>query len=567
VAGEDGQPGGVMRGLLIYPVFPQTFWSFDRALRLIGRKALLPPLGLVTVAALLPRDWELKLVDCNVRPVTDAEWAWADIVLLSGMIAQKSSLLALVGEAKRRGTPVVVGGPYVTSVPEDADAAGADYVVMDEGEITVPPFLDHLRAHGLARREPGAPPVVFRANGEKPDLTATPIPRFDLLDLFSYDSMAVQHSRGCPFLCEFCDIITLYGRRPRTKAPGQFLAEIDRLYDLGWRRSIFIVDDNFIGNKPNVRKLLPVLRGWQEAHGYPFSFDTEASIDLAADASLLQLMVDSGFSSVFIGVETPDEDSLESTRKHQNTRAPMIESLQTITRAGLRVMMGMIIGFDNEAKGAGERIVRFTETAGVPHTMVSMLQALPNTGLWTRLEAEGRLRAIADVNQTTLLNFVPTRPISEIAHEYLDAYDRLYDPRGYLDRTYRYYLELGRREHSHVPADPKYAAPPTWEALRRRTRDLLYGLRALAIVCWRQGVQRESRWMFWHHLASMLRRKPIGLVFEQYLVVCAHNEHFLQYRRVIRDRVEAQLRAEPHAIVAAAVRPPSRPTQAMAAQS
>jgi radical SAM superfamily enzyme YgiQ (UPF0313 family) len=529
-----------MRALLIYPLFPKTFWSFEAVLSLVGRKALIPPLGLITVAALLPQDWDFRLVDCNLRPVTEDDWAWADIVLMSGMIVQRQSFLDTIKAAKTRGKPVVVGGPYVTSVPEDAEAAGADYLVLDEGEITIPSFLDHIAEHGLSQLAPGEPARAFRAGGNKPEVTTTPIARFDLLDLLSYDGMAVQYSRGCPFLCEFCDIITLYGRRPRTKAPAQVLAELDTLYQLGWRRSIFLVDDNFIGNKRNVKKLLPELKAWQEQHGFPFHFDTEASIDLAADPELLKLMADSGFASVFIGVETPDADSLELTRKHQNNRSSMIDSIQTITHAGLRVMMGMIVGFDNEAKGAGERIVRFAETTCVPTVILSMLQALPNTGLWTRLEKEGRLRdSTANINQTTLLNFVPTRPVEQIADEYLRAYEALYDPRAYLDRTYRYFRQMGPpplRAQARPSKDLKGKEPAHW------IWNALWGARALAIVSWRQGIVRETRWMFWHHLFGIARNNP--KLFEHYLSICAHNEHFLEYRQLISSQIQAQLHAQ-----------------------
>jgi radical SAM superfamily enzyme YgiQ (UPF0313 family) len=286
--------------------------------------------------------------------------------------------------------------------------------------------------------------VRFTAKGEKPALTETPVPRFDLLDMHKYDAMALQYSRGCPFLCEFCDIITLYGRRPRTKTNEQVMAELQRLEDLGWRGGVFLVDDNFIGNKPNVKKLLPDLLAWQQDHDFPFWFDTEASIDLAADTDLLGMMHACNFGSVFIGIETPDEASLELTRKHQNNRVPMLDSLDVITRSGLRVMCGMIIGFDNEEKGAGQRIVEFAEAANIPTVLLSMLQVLPNTGLWTRLEKEGRLlEGIGTINQTDMTNFIPTRPVEEIAAEYVQAYQTLYDPAVYLDRTYRHFRKLG----------------------------------------------------------------------------------------------------------------------------
>jgi radical SAM superfamily enzyme YgiQ (UPF0313 family) len=505
----------LMRVLLVYPLFPKTFWSYEKILELVNRKVLLPPLGLVTVAAILPQEWEFKLVDRNIRPVTESEWEWAEIAIFSAMIVQKGDLLAQIREAKRRGKRVAVGGPYPTSLPEEVRLAGADYLILDEGEITLPMFVGAV--------ERGETRGVFRAGGEKPDVTGTPIPRFDLLELDAYDSMSVQFSRGCPFQCEFCDIITLYGRKPRTKAPKQLLAELDCLYELGWRRSLFMVDDNFIGNKRNVKLFLKELKVWQAEHQYPFRFNTEASVDLAQDPELMQLMVECYFNAVFLGIETPDEESLQLTKKFQNTRNSLIESVETITRAGLRPMAGFIIGFDGEKKGAGERIVRFVEAGSIPTTTFSMLQALPHTGLWNRLEKEGRLgNKDGTINQTTLMNFIPTRPLEEIAREYVEAFWQLYDAEQYIDRTYRCFLMLG------APACHPPFKWPSW-----------VDLRALLIVCWRQGVKRKTRWKFWHHLFSIMKRNP-G-VWDHYLTVCAHNEHFLEYRQIVRDQIEAQL--------------------------
>src|ERR671933_929519 len=333
-----------MRVLLLYPVFPKSFWSFDKTIELIGRKVSLPPLGLITVAAILPQSWEFRLVDRNVRFETEDDWAWADLVIISGMIVQKPDLVHLIREAKRRGKLVGVGGPYVTSVPESAQEAGADFLVLDEGEITLPLLVEAL--------ERGETSGIFSANGEKPDVTTTPIPRYDLLDLGAYSDISVQFSRGCPFQCEFCDIIVLYGRKPRTKTPAQLLAELDCLYNLGWRRGVFMVDDNFIGNKRNVKLLLKELKVWQEEHKFPFTFNTEASIDLAQDQELMDMMVACNFNAVFLGIETPDEESLQMTKKFQNTRNSLIESVELIAKSGLRVMAGFIIGFDGEKPGA-----------------------------------------------------------------------------------------------------------------------------------------------------------------------------------------------------------------------
>lgn len=504
-----------MKALLVYPLFPPTFWSYEKILELVDRQVLLPPLGLITAAGIFPKDWEYKLVDRNIRTVSEAEWEWAEIVIFSGMIVQRLDLLDLIKQAKTRGKSVVVGGPYATSLPDEVEQAGADFLILDEGEITIPLFLEAL--------DRGETKGIFRTQ-EKPSVTETPIPRYELLELDRYDSMSVQFSRGCPFQCEFCDIIVLYGRKPRTKTPAQLLAELEYLYQIGWRRSVFMVDDNFIGNKRNVKLLLQDLKVWQAEHQYPFRFDTEASVDLANEPELMQLMVECNFSAVFLGIETPDEDSLELTKKFQNTRSSLAEAVDKIIRAGLRPMAGFIIGFDNEKKGAGQRIANFVEEACIPTALFGMLQALPHTALWHRLEKEGRMLdgGRQDINQSSLMNFVPTRPIEDITREFVDAFWTIYDPERYLDRTYQCALKLGAS-----PCKVPFKLPTFLD------------LKALGIVIWRQGVQRSNRAQFWHHLFGIFRHnRP---VFIDYLMMCAHFEHFLFYREIVKNEIEAQL--------------------------
>jgi len=538
-----------MRVLLLHPEFPDSFWSFKSVLELVGRRALNPPLGLITVAAMLPDDWDLRLVDCAVRAPTEDDWRHADMVMITGMIVQNPSIMALITEAGRRGLPVVAGGPYATSVPEDFEAAGADYLVLDEAEITLAPFLADIAAEGPRRRASGEPARRYSAAGKKPDLTATPVPRFDLLELGAYDAMAVQYSRGCPFLCEFCDIITLYGRKPRTKTNDQIVAELEALLRLGWRGGIFLVDDNFIGNKPNVRKLLPALEGWQARNGFPFWFDTEASIDLAQDLELLQAMVRANFASVFIGIETPDEDSLELTRKHQNNRKPMHESIEIINRSGLRVMAGMILGFDNEKPGAGERVVRFVEDAAIATVGVSLLQVLPNTGLYTRLEREGRLSGqIAGGGQMDALNFLPTRPAPEILREYVAAYQALYDPARYLERVKRQFEMMGIDPPFDTRSTLQRGKPPRRSpgGVLRAFRSDLYLVRAGLILAWRLGVRRaETRRLFWANLHAVRKANPERVI--TFLAICAHLEHYIPLvatiTRTVEERV-AELQAQ-----------------------
>ncbi|EXJ13311.1 B12-binding domain-containing radical SAM protein [Imhoffiella purpurea] len=512
-----------MRALLVYPKFRESYWSFEKALELVGKRAMMPPLGLITVAATLPEDWELRLRDRNIEEIDEEDWIWADMVMLSGMLVQKDDMLAAIAEARRHGKPTVCGGPYATALPEELERAGVEYLVLDEAEITVPLWLE-----ALARGVEGG---TFRAEGVKPDITRTPIPRFDLLDLDAYSEMAIQYSRGCPFRCEFCDIIVLYGRRPRTKTPEQVLAELDRLYALGWRRSVFVVDDNFIGNKARAKEMLRALLVWQREHGFPFNFSTEASLDLARDQELMDLMVDCNFGSVFIGIETPDEESLLASHKTQNTRASLDAAVEAIAGSGLRVMAGFIIGFDGERPGAGQRIVDFVERNKIPLTTFSMLQALPGTALWKRLAKEGRLReGEVHLNQTSLLNFVPTRPVEEIAREYVEGFYELFDARRYLDRTYAHYRVLGRADVHTNPSRRKLKA--------KRPSDPSLARAALTIL-WRQGVVRKTRLVFWRHLWQMFRHNRRGI--GSYLGLCAYIEHFLPYRETVRRQIRDQL--------------------------
>ncbi|MGR3278647.1 B12-binding domain-containing radical SAM protein [Acaryochloris marina NIES-2412] len=512
-----------MKALLLYPIFPQSFWSYDRLLSLSGLKATIPPLGIITVAALLPEDWEIRFYDRNVEAEVASDWEWCEIVFLSAMLAQRQDFHHLIQKAVSLDKKVVVGGPYPTSVPQDAIDSGAHYLVLDEGELTVPQFLVAL--------EGGETKGVYRAS-EKPDVTLSPIPRFDLLSLNSYLLMAVQFSRGCPFNCEFCDIISLYGRKPRTKAPDQILGELQYLYDLGWRGSLFIVDDNFIGNKRNVKQLLKALIPWMQAKNYPFTFITEASVNLAEDAELLELMQQAGFYAVFLGIETPDQDSLQVTQKLQNTRQPLVEACRKINAAGLLIYAGFIIGFDGERAGAGERIQAFVENTSIPQPMLGILQALPNTALWNRLEQENRLvidRGITAVgDQNSLMNFTPTRPITEIAREYLEGIWAMYEPEQYLRRCFLQCLNI---------------SPPSQgrQAMKfPRTKAFFIVFQIL----WLQGFRRsEIREQFWSQLWVIARQKP--QLLNLYLGLCAAGEHFWEYRQLARQRIIQQLGFDP----------------------
>ena len=514
-----------MRVLLIYPRFPKTYWSMHGALELVGRKVLLPPLGLITIAALLPDAWELRLVDCNVREISEDDWRWADLIIASAMMVQKQDLGRLIQQAATRQLPVAVGGPFASSTPDASELQQARYLILDEGEITIPLFVEALSRGETQGR--------FNAGGERPDVSLSPVPRFDLLEREAYSMMALQYSRGCPFQCEFCDIIVLYGRKPRTKQPAQFLRELDRLHALGWRGEIFLVDDNFIGNKRNVKLLLPELRHWQERHDHPFRFSTEASVDLASDPELMEGMVSCGFRRVFLGIETPDQSSLKVTNKVQNTRSPLDEAVDAITDHGLHVMAGFILGFDGEQPGAGQRIVAFVNRTAIPLAMLGILVALPNTALWHRLSREGRLLDAEDQFdqgvQTHLLNFRPDRSMEEIAAEFLQAFSDLYEPIAYASRAYRYAIKLahGRRRHANGNGSPQQ-----WQ----QSVGVLGGLLTLF---WRQGFKRSSRSVFWQQLADILTNHP--LILAEYIWLLMLNEHFLDYQQTVVRQVHEQL--------------------------
>jgi radical SAM superfamily enzyme YgiQ (UPF0313 family) len=513
-----------MRVLLIYPRFPKTYWSMHGALELVGRKVLLPPLGLITIAALLPDAWELRLVDCNVREISEDDWRWADLIIASAMMVQKQDLGRLIQQAATRQLPVAVGGPFASSTPDASELQQARYLILDEGEITIPLFVEALSRGETQGR--------FNAGGERPDVSLSPVPRFDLLEREAYSMMALQYSRGCPFQCEFCDIIVLYGRKPRTKQPAQFLRELDRLHALGWRGEIFLVDDNFIGNKRNVKLLLPELRHWQERHDHPFRFSTEASVDLASDPELMEGMVSCGFRRVFLGIETPDQSSLKVTNKVQNTRSPLDEAVDAITDHGLHVMAGFILGFDGEQPGAGQRIVAFVNRTAIPLAMLGILVALPNTALWHRLSREGRLLDAEDQFdqgvQTHLLNFRPDRSMEEIAAEFLQAFSDLYEPIAYATRAYRYAIKLAHgRRHANGNGSPQQ-----WQ----QSVGVLGGLLTLF---WRQGFKRSSRSVFWQQLADILTNHP--LILAEYIWLLMLNEHFLDYQQTVVRQVQEQL--------------------------
>ncbi len=427
--------------LLVYPsIPPDTYWSFSYALRLARKKCAMPPLGLLTVAGLMPDDVELRLIDMNFQPLRTADIEWADLVFLSAMLIQQKALHRIAARCRRLNTPVVAGGPYPSTAPEEM--VDVDHVLCGEVETLMPTFLADY-ARGRARRVYAPPPP--------PDLAHTPLPRFDLLDLKAYASMAVQYSRGCPFHCEFCDIWQRFGNRPRLKAVPQAIAELESLYRLGWRGPVFIVDDNFIGNRRRVKtELLPALARWQRRRGNPFRFYTEASVDLAEDDDLMTAMVAAGFHEVFVGIETPSPRSLAETGKHQNLRGDLAAAIRRIQRAGLEVMGGFIVGFDSDGEEIFDRQMTFIQNNAIPQAMVGLLTALPGTRLFQRLQGEGRLRSQASGNNTHVFqtNFHPRMGDAKLTSGYRRLLSDLYgnNLRNYFQRCNHLLDNLGPRE-------------------------------------------------------------------------------------------------------------------------
>lgn len=433
--------------LLVYPEIPATYWSFKYALPFAGYKTLMPPLGLITVAALLPDEYDVRLVDMNIQNLTPDDITGADLVFVSAMIVQKESFQDVVRLCNEYGTRVVAGGPYPTSSYRSIQ--GVDHFVLNEGEITLPQFIKDLEM-GRAQR-------VYN-DTTKPDITKTPPPRFDLLEIGAYESMALQSSRGCPFNCEFCDIIEMFGRVPRYKTPEQLLREMDILYAMGYRGSLFIVDDNFIGNKPKVRELLDHIISWQKSRNYPFALFTEASINLAQDGPLMDRMRSAGFDNVFLGIETPIVETLALNHKQQNTKADMLDSIRIIQAKGIEVMGGFIVGFDSDPENIFDLQIDFIEKAAIPLAMIGTLVALPNTQLFRRLEREGRIVGETDGNNTHSmeLNFIPRMPRETLMEGYKRIIAAIYNPKNYFGRCAALLKRMPYSENSHSSIDGRH---------------------------------------------------------------------------------------------------------------
>jgi len=484
-----------MNILLIYPKFPDTFWSFSYALRFIGKKSAFPPLGLITVAALLPGQFQMRLVDLNVDGLTDDDLAWADMAFISAMAVQRKSAIYVIDRCK--GLKIVAGGPLFTAEP---NAFGqVDYLVLGEAEVTLPAFIADLKN--------GCPKKIYNADGY-PDMHQTPVPLWDLIPMRRYASLNIQYSRGCPFNCEFCNITALFGRTPRIKTPQQVVAELDVIYQAGWRGNIFFVDDNFIGNKRSLKEhLLPALIKWRK-NKKGCVFFTEASINLADDPELMAMMAEAGFDSVFIGIETPDANSLTECCKTHNKNRDLLQDVKKIHRSGLQVMGGFIVGFDSDPPSIFQRQIDFIQKSGIVTAMVGMLQAPPGTRLFERLAREHRVcTEFSGDNVDGRTNIIPAMGLDKLIDGYRTIMQQIYSPRKYYQRVRRILKEL---------KGPAATTPVNWQRILAFWR-----------ACLRLGVLGKERFQYWRLLTWTLARRPKLLPLAVTLAIYGYH-----YRRI-----------------------------------
>ncbi|MGC8872447.1 MAG: B12-binding domain-containing radical SAM protein [Caldimicrobium sp.] len=502
-----------MKVLLVYPTYPNTFWSFKYALNLINKKASHPPLGLLTIASLLPKDWQLRVLDLNTRSLREEDLKWADYVFVSAMYVQRESATEIIKKAKSLGKRVVAGGPLFTSFYEDF-IEEVDHLVLNEGEITLPQFLKDLE-NNTAKK-------IYRAEGQYADLTKSPIPSYHLIKLSHYTSMCIQYSRGCPFNCEFCDVTNLFGHAIRTKTVDQIIAELENLYKLGWRGSIFFVDDNFIGSKKKVKEeLLPVLIKWQEKYKYPFYFYTQVSINLSDDDELIDLMVKAGFTSVFIGIETPNEESLAEVNKVQNLKRNLVENIRKIQKKGLEVMGGFILGFDSDPPEIFDKLVNFIRETRIVISMVGLLNAPPGTKLYKKLKAEGRVKPFLTGDNTDLnTNIIPKMGYENLINGYKKVIKELYYSKAYYQRLLDFIENFEKRNKFRL--DLNYF---------KVHFGYLFGLPKIFL---KFGVFEKERNYFFKVLFKCLFKKP-----ELFSIVLAQIVSGYHFRQIFRSVFES----------------------------
>ncbi|GAB4484298.1 MAG: B12-binding domain-containing radical SAM protein [Thermodesulfovibrionales bacterium] len=495
-----------MKALLVYPEFPDTFWSFRYALKFIHRKASSPPLGLLTIAAMLPETWEKRLVDMNVGSLDNRDLEWADLVFVSAMSVQKESVRAVIQRCRQAGVKVVAGGPLFTT---EHEAVGpVDHLVLNEAEITLPRFLEDLR-------NGNAGPCY--ATEQWADMRTTPIPLWKLINVKHYASINIQYSRGCPFNCEFCDITLLCGRTPRTKDKDQIIREIESVYASGFRGQVFFVDDNFIGNKRKLKEeVLPAVIDWMDRHKHPFTFNTQASIELADHKDLMELMVRAGFDVVFVGIETPHEQSLAECSKYQNKNRDLLASIKRIQKAGLEVQGGFIVGFDNDPVTIFDTQIRFIQQSGVVTAMVGILNALPRTQLYERLKKEKRLREGTSGDNTDFsTNFITRMDYEQLISGYKRVLANLYSPRNYYARIRTFLKEY---------------VPPKKKLFHVRCNYLAAFARSTIVL----GIIGKERFQYWRLLFWTVLTRP--RLVPQAVTLSIYGFHF---RKVFEKRMDS----------------------------
>jgi radical SAM superfamily enzyme YgiQ (UPF0313 family) len=492
-----------MKVLLVYPRIPDTFWSFKHALRFVSKKAGEPPLGLLTVAAMLPSEWQKRLIDLNVRTLRDSDVLWADYVFLGAMSVQEASARDVIAQARRLGRKVVAGGPLFTSRHDEFE--GVDHFVLNEAEITLPLFLRDLA---------DSRPKPLYTTDQWADLKATPVPLWELVDLRDYAIMNIQYSRGCPFDCEFCDITVLYGRAVRAKSADQVIAEMERLFQLGWRDHLFFVDDNFIGNKARLKKeLLPDLIEWMENHKHPYTLSTEASINLADDEDLMRLMFRAGFESVFVGIESPNESSLLECKKTPNRNRDLLQSIHVIQDSGIQVHGGFIVGFDNDPPSIFDTLIAFIRESGIVTAMVGILNVPRGSRLYKRLVQEGRLLRTTTGDNTALsLNFVPKMDREELLKGYNRVLATIYSPREYYARIHRFLSNY---------------RPLQRPATRMNLRDLCALSKSIVLL----GLLGKERLYYWKVFFWSLLRRP-----KLFSMAITHAIYGFHFRKVFEQK-------------------------------
>jgi radical SAM superfamily enzyme YgiQ (UPF0313 family) len=485
-----------MKALLVYPEYPETFWNFKFALKFISKKAAYPPLGLLTVAAMLPPDWEKKLIDMNVTVLRDEDLRWADMVCISAMTVQKKSTREVIDRCTALGKTVVAGGPLFTSDPEDF--ADVDHLVLNEAEVTLPPFLHDLE-HGNAGH--------IYTSTELADLSTTPPPSWELIDFTDYAALSIQLSRGCPYDCEFCNITSLFGRIPRLKRKEQIIAELERLYQFGWRGGVFFVDDNLIGHKSKVKhEMLPAIADWMQRRKHPFVFNSQVPVNLADDPELMDLMTLAGFASVFVGIESPDEACLAECDKTPNRNRDLMASVHKIQQAGLEVQGGFIVGFDSDTPPVFDRLIQFIQGSGIVTAMVGLLNAPLGTRLHERLMSEGRLlRDMSGDNTDSTMNFIPKMQPEILYQGYRRIVEHIYSPNAYYQRVKRFLREY---------------RPAGRHSRRVKFRDCLNACKATVVL----GIIERERTYYWRLLLWSLFRRPRLLPLA--MVLTAYGFHF-----------------------------------------